>query len=156
MPPRSNEAKAKAREARAARSLRRCHRARSLQACRKQVFRSGDPTARAGKLTRSQLTTNAAGKVVSRAKSELASGQYRDPHSGLRRWNEAARRCYDELSDGTDSDASSPAPPPKRPKFKNKSPSAKASAAKASAAKAQRTSARKTKGIGAARLIAES
>ena len=91
----SPQQKARAKASRHARELKRCRRSRSLQGCRRAVFESGDPNARAGKLQAKDLAENVRGKVVSKRKSELAMAQYDRPDSGLRRWNEAARRAFD-------------------------------------------------------------
>lgn len=60
-----------------------------MQGCRRAVFEC------AGNLTAAELVANRTGKIVSRRKSEKAMSQYDQTDSGLRRWNEAARRAFD-------------------------------------------------------------
>ena len=97
--PRTDAQRKRERTSRARRELSRCKKARSLQTCRKHVFSQNDPHARAGKLTKAQLTRNSVGKVVSKAKSTKATLQYDRPGSGLRAWNEAARAALQGYSD---------------------------------------------------------
>lgn len=77
------------------RELRKCKRSRSLAGCRRAVFESKDKAARAGKLSKKDLIKNSTGKVVSKRKSEISSKNYNKPSSGLRAWNEAAKRALE-------------------------------------------------------------
>lgn len=64
----------------------------SLQVCRKRVFNSTDPNARAGTLKKSQLresTSKHSRKIVSLLKSKAAYERYH-AGSGLKKWNAAA------------------------------------------------------------------
>lgn len=86
-------------------TLRRCRNARSLQTCRKYVFHSSDASLRAGKLTKKDMKKKRnSNRIVSRRKSDLATKQYASPQSGLRRWNECARRCFQNFDNDDDFD----------------------------------------------------
>ena len=71
---------------------RRSSKCRSTYACRKVVYMSKDPSLRAGRLHKHQLTKNRVGKVVSRKKSIDEKRKYRtDPHHPLRLRNDIVK-----------------------------------------------------------------
>lgn len=77
---------------------RRSSKCRSIQACRKAVFESKNPSLRAGKLGKHQLIRNRTGKVVSRKKSLDEKRKYRtDPYHPLRIRNDLAKAALEQI-----------------------------------------------------------
>ena len=100
MAKRSKEQRERTRAQYIRRSLKRCKSSRTLAGCRKQVFFSDDPNARAGRLYKEDLSQNSRNKVVSKVKSEQSQKRYFSNISPLRAWNEAARNTLDGYSTG--------------------------------------------------------
>ena len=84
---------------------RRSSKCRSVNACRKAVYESNDPTLRAGKLSKRQLVKNRAGKVVSRVKSMTEKRKYNnDPGHPLRFRNDIVKAAMDRMDELYDMD----------------------------------------------------
>lgn len=84
---------------------RRSSKCRSTYACRKVVYMSKDPSLRAGRLHKHQLTKNRVGKIVSRKKSFDEKRKYRtDPQHPLRLRNDIVKNALARMEHGSSYD----------------------------------------------------